>query len=512
VQPVTRRTRSVLAASVACVLGVVVVVALTSHASAAANADHAVGITRFVVGASRATATPVIRRAEIEPLRFAIGVELLSEHYGNTDTAEAVRIVLPAGLSYVGGAPAPHVRGVGSAQWGWSFSPASQGCTVAGRVATCAVAGVPSGTQTFGWVADVAASRPGSYSVRVQVTSGGANRPPRSLNDSATLVVLVGKRSGALAVSTPVLTRTPLRPSIVRAEVEVTQGGIAVRPAQVTCTATFAGDSRYQRRYPGIFVLGRARCSFAFNNARYLGKTLLGGVTIAAGGQRVTRTFSVRIGRGNALEKPVGATVDAGKAPKPAAADEWRGSVHLMVVDGTPGRPPSYDSVDVELTLLPGATKTDALGWTQPVSWVATYSSAWFRDSTCPTTPSEVIEQTVVRGRTGVRPGSNAKDFPRLGIRWDAPRSKWLLSLSFYGGGSGGMQLPATVKETKDCGRTWSSRKTSHGFGNYTVLADGTAASTALRGEGRPSTIANGLWGPSDRMVVTWNLALAKKN
>jgi hypothetical protein len=67
-----------------------------------------------------------------------------------------------------------------------------------------------------------------------------------------------------------------------------------------------------------------------------------------------------------------------------------------------------------------------------------------------------------------------------------------------------------TVKETKDCGKTWTSFETAHRFGNYTMLADGAATSTALRGEGRPSTVANGLWGPSDRMVVTWNLALGR--
>jgi hypothetical protein len=85
------------------------------------------------------------------------------------------------------------------------------------------------------------------------------------------------------------------------------------------------------------------------------------------------------------------------------------------------------------VSLLPGATTTDPLGWTQPVSWVAAYSS-----------------------------------------------------------------------------KTWTSFETAHRFGNYTMLADGAATSTALRGEGRPSTVANGLWGPSDRMVVTWNLALGR--
>jgi hypothetical protein len=182
--------------------------------------------------------------------------------------------------------------------------------------------------------------------------------------------------------------------------------------------------------------------------------------------------------------------------------------VHLVVVEGTLGSPPRYDSMDIQLALLPGATKTDQLGWAQPVSWVATYSSAAYSNSSCPTAPSSVAGPTVVRGRTGVRPGTNAKDFPRVAIRWDATKSKWVMSLSFFGAGSAGIQLPLTVRETKDCGKTWSISKTAHPFGNYTLLADGSAASTALKGEGRPSTVANGLWGPSDRMVVTWDLNL----
>jgi hypothetical protein len=184
----------------------------------------------------------------------------------------------------------------------------------------------------------------------------------------------------------------------------------------------------------------------------------------------------VRLGPRNALAGSIGATVDSGIAAKPPSATEWRGTVHLVVGDGTPGSPPRHDAMDVQLTLLPGATTTDPLGWTQPVSWVAAYSSSWYEDRSCPTSPTSVAERTVVRG-TGERPGTNANDYPRIGIRWDAQRSKWVIALSFFGG---------------------------------TMLADGAATSTALRGEGRPSAVANGLWGPSDRMVVTWNRALGR--
>ncbi len=84
------------------------------------------------------------------------------------------------------------------------------------------------------------------------------------------------------------------------------------------------------------------------------------------------------------------------------------------------------------MSLLPGATTTDPLGWTQPVSWVAAYSSSWYENRSCPTSPTRVAERTVVRGRTGERPGTNAKDYPCIGIRCDAQRSKWVIALSFF--------------------------------------------------------------------------------
>jgi hypothetical protein len=30
------------------------------------------------------------------------------------------------------------------------------------------------------------------------------------------------------------------------------------------------------------------------------------------------------------------------------------------------------------------------------------------------------------------RPGTNAKDYPRIGIRCDAQRSKWVIALNFF--------------------------------------------------------------------------------
>ena len=335
---------------------------------------------------------------------------------------------------------------------------------------------------------------------------------------AAQAIVPPGRAAGGgVVVGSPVLTRTELRPSTVIADARVTQGGAAVLPTGVTCTASFAGDKAYGiRRYEGRFARGIARCGFVFNNARYRGKTLVGELTVltgsvgSAGGGRITKRFSVRIGSGNALERPVGATVktDGGDKPKPSATTEWRGTVHVVTANGTPGRPPGQSSLDIVLTLLPGATKTDPQGWTQPVSWVATYSSERYSDPPCldaagNAVPSDIGARTVVRGRTGERPASNAKDYPRIGVRWDAERAKWVISLSFFGGGGGGMRLPHVIKTTKNCGRTWITYTGTPGLQNLKIHADGTAATTALKGTGTPT----GFYNARDTSV-TWDLAL----
>lgn len=461
----------------------------------AAAPSHSVGISAFMVGPTRATATRAIRAVEVKPLEFAFGVDLLSEFSGPADTTESVRVTLPPGLAF--GPRAPDPRTLQGAPAPWSFEPTSQGCVVTGRVADCTAAGVPSdGTRPFGWLFDVVARAAGSYAIQVRVTSTGTNKPSRKLNDSAMLTVLVGERSGALEIGTPGLTRTELRPSSLQVDATVKQGGVPVRPAGVTCTVSFADAEAYgRRRYVGLSTLGAVRCNFSFNNARYLGKTLTGEITVAAGGKRVTKTFSVRIGPGNALLRLVGATVPgdgAAKAAKPPATSEWRGTLHLVQAMGTPGQPPGHASLDLQMTLLPGATTSDAGGWTQPISWVATYSSSSYSRPPCIDAsgapfPTSVGEQTVVRGRTGVRPGSNVKDHPRVGIRWDAASSKWVITLSFFGGSGGGMRLPLPTKTTSNCGKRWVTIVSSPHVQNSKLRADGTATSTTLQGRATPT-------------------------
>jgi hypothetical protein len=100
------------------------------------------------------------------------------------------------------------------------------------------------------------------------------------------------------------------RPSFVYAEALLTQGGRPVPPKGVTCTESFLGEPAFgNRQGPGQWRPGLVRCVYAFNNSRYLGKTMAGSMTVNAGRTRLVRKFTVRIGRGTSLSEAKGAVV-----------------------------------------------------------------------------------------------------------------------------------------------------------------------------------------------------------
>jgi len=65
------------------------------------------------------------------------------------------------------------------------------------------------------------------------------------------------------------------------------------------------------------------------------------------------------------------------------------------------------------------------------------------------------------------------------------------------------MRLPHVIKTTKNCGRTWITYTGTPGLQNLKIHADGTAATTALKGTGTPT----GFYNARDTSV-TWDLAL----
>ena len=284
--------------------------------SATTAVEHRLGINNWMVGATRSQAKKVYRGIEIKPLKFAVGLDLISEH-GSAPTTETVRMALPKGLSWGPRVASPRTLWPNGVPDYWSFTADSQSCTVAGQVATCRAVGVPDSTNLFGWILDVEAAAPGKYTIHGEVVSptDGTNRAPRGAQTpvSADLNLIVGERSGAVTVGRIVLSRT--RPSFVNAKVDVKQGGILVRADSLMCTTSFpAGPALNQAKVPPSFYkryisLGSVTCPSVFNNARYQGKTMVGTMVFTVGKTKVTKKYSVRIGPGTSLSSAKGAVI-----------------------------------------------------------------------------------------------------------------------------------------------------------------------------------------------------------
>lgn len=116
--------------------------------------------------------------------------------------------------------------------------------------------------------------------------------------------VLIGK---------PTLSRP--KPSAVLVEATAKQGGAPVRASAAACRGGFPSDPSYEKE-TGRYVfryLGKIKCGYVFNNAKYRGRILAGIITVRAGAAKATRRFSVRIGDGTSLNSPVGAVIATGK-------------------------------------------------------------------------------------------------------------------------------------------------------------------------------------------------------
>jgi hypothetical protein len=285
----------------------------------AAEPVHRIGITAFMLGDTRAGARKSIRTAEAKSLRFAFGVELLSEHSNSAATQETLRLTLPAGLTW-GEAPAEaktlFPNGVPAR---WSFVPELESCAMSARSAVCTATGVPSGTELLGWLFDIVASAPGTYKIVAELTpSDGFMRPSGRLNGRAILTVVVGPPK--LVVGVPRISRSKLRPSILSVVVPMTSNGAPVSPtagrfAFDRCAARMLQDPGYEKKralgHPGGAATGSVYCSIFFNNAQYRGMTLAAEIHIRVAGKPVVRKFSVRLGSGSILSVPVGAVIES---------------------------------------------------------------------------------------------------------------------------------------------------------------------------------------------------------
>jgi hypothetical protein len=110
------------------------------------------------------------------------------------------------------------------------------------------------------------------------------------------------------------VTLTRPKPSFVKATVQVAKGGQPVRTENGRCTRAFSKPRPSTLTLGARTEVGRVVCTYVFNNARFAGQRMNGSLSFSVGTQRVTRSFSVRVGRGTALSRPLGAVVSA---PRP---------------------------------------------------------------------------------------------------------------------------------------------------------------------------------------------------
>ena len=264
-----------------------------------------------------------------DSLKFVFGAELLSEHGTYEGSRESVRFTLPSSLKWAGKGPALPPSA-------WTFTPISQGCTTTAQVATCEVDGVPSGTQWFTWLFDVAAKRSGYYALTIEIGNRDVNRPPREYTPELVhLKILV--RDGGDKIPGPVTSKRLLLNTRVNKNVNslhglrvlalVWKGGLPVRPStNPRCTAAIGrrrllqgGDLRDGLRpghyfsigFRGVFLdagYGWAFCDILLSPPmlkKNAGKRLNGTISFKVGKTKVKQKYSARIvAKGNWIAHP----------------------------------------------------------------------------------------------------------------------------------------------------------------------------------------------------------------
>ena len=372
-----------------------------------------------------------------------------------------------------------------------------------GRSAVSTATGVPPGTTLLGWLLRniPLTSAPGTYtrsrqSSRPQMGSLGRRPPERSGSPHG------DRRSAKARDRTPRVSRTELRPSHLLLVAVLTSNGArshcSGRFRLDRCVFRMARTRSGTRRHPAsrgseAYVapsrsttrdMRGPRCSVRFTFALH---------------SFVVGTFRAARQRIEEIRSPRGAVIEESTATKqaPVAANEWqragcdlvrrrrrdaRSAAGALVAGYSVGK------------LLPGATKSDPLGWTQPVSWVATYECEPLTPiRPAPRSSAPRFRAASARERSSVgAPASgpllNAKDYPRIRhplgrapiAVGDLPqllRGRW----RWY----------AATSRHQDDEQLWQDVGRLYGNHDYlqnlTVRADGTAASTALKGRGTPT-------------------------
>jgi hypothetical protein len=216
-------------------------------------------------------------------LRFQLAFEVSSS--SGVPHEFTLTTSLPAGLS-----------------WGTDGPDPSEGCSgTAPAVCTQTTSANPAGTVGGGWQWDVVASAAGFYEVTASVESPEPDPDLSNNRDTFRFEVAEppsgggGGGGGGASVSASAVSLKPAKPkagATVMATVRVTSGGNAVRPQRLTCGGTL-GTTRVSGR-PRT-TAGTASCGYRTTRAAK-GKTLRGTIAFTAGGRKLSRRFSVKLG------------------------------------------------------------------------------------------------------------------------------------------------------------------------------------------------------------------------
>ena len=235
-----------------------------------------------LVTAGTARQAPVIPNngtTSIASLSFRAGAVV--DNDGGEETTARLRFVLPDGVRFGTDLPDP-----------------SESCTTDGRTAECqtpVLIGTEPSRRTSGWDWDIIAERPGSYVFRAEITQASVTDPNASNNSASATVVVSVAPPPVPTVSASAVRLAPARPkagSAVTATVRVSVDDIAVRPSAVACTGAIGGMKVRGTPRAGS---GTAACIYRPPRAAK-GKTLRGTVAFTAGGKRLAKRFSARLG------------------------------------------------------------------------------------------------------------------------------------------------------------------------------------------------------------------------
>ena len=222
-----------------------------------------------------------ISSTQVRP-NFSLAVVVESTR--GADEVVTVRIGLPSGL-----------------HWGTNGPDASEGCAGdSPSVCSRKLAVSQGGGFSAHWDWSVVATQPGNYEITATVE--GEQEDPDTSNNTSTVRFEVvaggvsgGGGSGSSAAKASAVKLSPTKPkagSTLVASVRVTQGGSPIRPAGISCAASFGGA---KVKGGAKAASGLASCLFKTPKSAK-GKAMTGSIAFRAGGTAFTKRFATTLG------------------------------------------------------------------------------------------------------------------------------------------------------------------------------------------------------------------------